>query len=115
MPLHFCPDCQNMLTFAQQDQELLVRCRTCGYEGPCQETVLHTQSYRQGGDVGLNRVREDVIYDSTLKRTIHYQCPNADCATHTDSSKKEAVFVRDTNVNLQQAMVCCSCRTKWRI
>lgn len=115
MPLHFCPDCQNILTFGQQDQELLVRCRICGYEGPCNDTVLYTKNYRQGGGINLTLHNEDVIYDNTLPRTIHYNCPNDKCITHTNQDKKEAVFVRDNNSNLQQAIVCVECHTRWRI
>lgn len=115
MPLHFCPDCQNILTFAQQEQELIVRCRTCGYEGPCQETVLYSKNYRHTASQSSVNTNPDIIYDNTLKRTIHYECPNGSCITHSNADKKEAVFTRDNQSNLQQAMVCVACQTKWRI
>lgn len=115
MPLHFCPDCQNMLIFGLQDHELFVRCRICGYEGPCQETILLTKTYKQGTKTLGELSDENVIYDRTLKRTIHYNCPNGSCITHKDEDKKEAVFARNSMNNLQQVMVCTLCKTKWQI
>lgn len=114
MPLHYCPECQNILIFAQDGSNLIARCRICGYSGASQTTILSTKTY-QKSQVKQNQTNSDVIYDNTLERTIHYTCPNQDCITHKNNSKKEAVFTRDSEINLQRAMVCVECQTKWRI
>lgn len=113
MPLHFCPECQNLITFGEKEGELQIQCRTCGYEAPSDETVLLTKTYKWDEGVRFGGLPAEIIYDPSLKRTIHYTCPNEKCETHQDADKKEAVFSRESESNLKQIIVCAVCHTTW--
>jgi aspartate carbamoyltransferase regulatory subunit len=50
--------------------------------------------------------------DPILPRTIRYICKNPKCDTHSNSSKKEAVFFRINNT-YKIRYVCVECKTSW--
>ena len=47
-----------------------------------------------------------------LPHTRQYICPNTECASHKDHSKREAVFYRMLNT-FRLMYICKECNTKW--
>lgn len=113
MPIHFCPECQNLIAFGIKDNELQIQCRTCGFETQYNETVLVTKTYRRDDNIRFGSIPAEIIYDNTLKRTIHYTCPNDNCETHKFPEQKEAVLYRESDINLKRITICAVCHTKW--
>lgn len=55
---------------------------------------------------------QNMIHNNALPHTRHYICPNNNCISHNDHTKRDAVFFRTTGYNLKY--MCTSCETIWR-
>ena len=51
-------------------------------------------------------------YSDILPKTRKYKCPNSECESHHDLSKKEATFFRMNN-NVQIKYICNACDTSF--
>lgn len=62
-------------------------------------------------------IEEDVnikIQDPILPRTKDYICPNKNCESRSDNSKKEAIFYRNGK-DYHLRYVCTICKTQWDV
>ena len=60
-----------------------------------------------------NENLENKINDFTLPRTKDYICPNKKCASHKNTSDKEAIFYRAYKNSYNLRYVCGICETSW--
>lgn len=101
-----------MLYPVVSDKKLYEYCKNCGYKEENKDYVIYNKSY--SSSIGHeNGVRKYLAHDNTLARTIHYKCPNDECASHKDDEKKEAVFFNDHG-SLKLVYICTECNTEWR-
>jgi len=91
------------------DHKVYFICKNCGYKRKItKQTLIFTkassdilESY-SGGNYNTMK------YSSILPRTRKYKCPNANCESHDDSAKREAVFFRLNNT-YKVKYICTAC------
>ena len=111
--MKFCPECESLLMYSEENGKLMNKCRVCGYTNETDEVLIQTRKYKNIS-VGSDFVnRRNYIYDPTLARTIHYNCPNKQCGTKKNEDKKEAVFFNEIN-SLKQVYICTVCNMEWK-
>jgi DNA-directed RNA polymerase subunit M/transcription elongation factor TFIIS len=110
--MEFCPECESLLYYQEDDSGLVNYCNGCGYKKDSDKVLISQNSYSTGGTSTFGS-RKNYIYDSTLPRTAKYVCPNEDCITHKDSDKKEAVFFNEGD-SLKNVFICKECQTEWK-
>jgi hypothetical protein len=70
---------------------------------------------RVSNDIAQGYVTDDVkdmLYSNIIPRTRKYTCPNGDCVSHKDVTKREAVFFRMNNkYNIRY--ICTACETSF--
>jgi DNA-directed RNA polymerase subunit M/transcription elongation factor TFIIS len=111
--MHFCKQCSNVLYPMVSSDTLYEYCKNCGYKEENKEYIIYSKKYKGDGTNTMN-VRKYLIHDATLPRTIHYKCPNKECVTHTDATKKEAVYYNE-NGSLKLVYICAACNTEFGI
>jgi len=57
---------------------------------------------------------KNLVYSKCLPHTREYICKNKDCISHTDHSKRDAVWVRPNPKAYNIYYVCCACQTVWK-
>jgi hypothetical protein len=88
-------------------------CNNCGYSRKIEEGTLMfsltddtiTQSY-------MTEHISDMIHSNILPRTRKYICVNKRCKSHTDPTKREAVFFRIQN-SYNIRYICTECKTSF--
>lgn len=84
-------------------------CNNCGYKKPIKKNTLIFS--KVASDVAQSYSSSDTInmkYSDILPRTRKYICPNKYCDSHTNFSKREAVFFR-TNNTFKVKYICLAC------
>ena len=110
--MKFCENCNNLLYFSETENGILLKCHNCGFSQENDNNVLSTNLYKSN-ETESSQTNQYCIYDPSLPRTIHRQCPNEKCQSIKDKSLQEAVFITD-KVTLQQIFICCICKTEWK-
>jgi len=110
--MKFCPECDSILYYIEENGKLHEKCKICGYNGICDDHVIETTIYKSS-----NFQTSDTInysrYDVTLPRTIHKQCPNEQCPSRKNNDLQEAVFYPDP-ITMKLVYMCIVCNTKWQ-
>nr|QBK88650.1 MAG: putative DNA-dependent RNA polymerase subunit 9 [Mimivirus LCMiAC01] len=87
------------------------KCTNCGYS---KKIRPGTEIYSKTSDVidspMLAHVSGDMVYSNILPRTRNYICPNKKCESHSNPSKKKAVFYRVGN-SYKVKYICTLCKT----
>tara|TARA_A100001015_G_scaffold195699_1_gene218217 strand:- start:1892 stop:2257 length:366 start_codon:yes stop_codon:yes gene_type:complete len=52
--------------------------------------------------------------DPALPRVNNIDCPNKNCISHTESDKKEVIYIKYDNINLKYIYLCCNCKSCWK-
>jgi len=93
----------------KQTEKAYFICESCGYLEPIKEgTEIFS---RVSSDIVQNYSGSeinDMKFSSILPRTRKYICPNKNCESHTDNSKREAVFFRLNNT-YRLKYICLAC------
>ena len=110
--MEFCPDCESLLYYQEDEGKLVNFCNGCGYKAESTKTLISQNTYEMGGTQSFGS-RKNYVYDPTLARTMKYVCPNEECRTHKDGSKKEAVFFNEGG-SLKNVYICRECHTEWK-
>ena len=92
--MEFCPDCQSLLYYQEEEGKLINYCNGCGYKNPSDKTLISQNLYGKSS-IATFGSRKNYVYDPTLSRTAKYVCPNEKCMTHTQPEKREAVFFNE--------------------
>ena len=79
--MEFCPDCESLLYYQEEEGKLINYCNGCGYKNPSDKTLISQNVYGKSS-IATFGSRKNYIYDPTLSRTAKYACPNEKCLTH---------------------------------
>ena len=113
--VHFCKICESMLYPYENNKNLYLKCKNCGYEEDNKNLVIFTKIYNDNsinmGNSGINN--QYIIYDNTIPRTKQKRCPNNECVSRTDTSKQDAVFY-SLDKTMELIYVCRECNTEWK-
>lgn len=96
---------------AKTSEKAYFICDSCGYLKPIDDGTLIFS--RVSNDIVQHYASSevnDMQYSSILPRTRKYICPNTKCISHTDDSKREAVFFRLNN-SYRVKYICLPCGT----
>lgn len=110
--MEFCPDCESMLYYQEEEGGLINFCQGCGYKAKSIRTLISQNSYSKS-NIATFGSRKNYIYDNTLPRTTKYVCPNEDCVSHKDGEKREAIFFNEGD-SLKHVFICKACQTEWK-
>lgn len=88
-------------------------CKNCGYFEQMKEgTIVASRAPTEIISYQDRSTYRDKIFDKTLPITRRYICPNKECESQKDLSKKQAVFFRETGT-FKVVYVCKTCQTIW--
>lgn len=110
--MEFCPECESILYYQEEDGKLINFCRTCGFKKDSSKVLISQNSYSKN-TISSFGSRKNYIYDPTFPRTNKYVCPNNKCDTHKNSDKKEAIFFNEGD-SLKHVFICRVCQTEWK-
>jgi DNA-directed RNA polymerase subunit M/transcription elongation factor TFIIS len=108
----FCPECESILYYRENNGKLVNICNSCKYMAETTKTLISQNSYSKSNIATFGN-KKNYIYDLTLPRTTKYTCPNDDCLTHKNSSKKDAIFFNEGD-SLKNIFICKECNTEWK-
>jgi DNA-directed RNA polymerase subunit M/transcription elongation factor TFIIS len=109
---NFCPECNNLLYFKEEDNELLKYCKRCGFKIISNETIIDTTDYNNSDTSSSKTYNPFAIYDSRLGRTTKIKCINNMCLSIKNSDKQEIVLIKNRG-NLRSKYMCVLCKTEW--
>lgn len=108
--MKFCPECDSMLNYIEENALLHVKCNNCGYFDECSDRVIESYIYKSKN---INVTNKYAIFDPSLPRTIHKECPNDKCPSRKDKGLQEAVFYPNKNT-MELIYICTFCNTQWQ-
>ena len=111
--MNFCDKCHNILYPFEENNKLYLICNNCGFKKAHTDKVVFKLSYKNNTDVKSNVSNKYIIYDNTLPRTTKKKCPNEDCESNKDETKREVVFYPMAKT-MDLIYVCCACKTEWK-
>jgi len=118
--MHFCSQCQNMYYIridSENVNKLIYYCRNCGNEDKLLNvdnvSVSSTQikKIEKSFDHIVNKYTK---LDPTLPRISKVLCPNAECETNKGDAKREIIYIRYDDINMNYIYMCSSCDTIWK-
>lgn len=118
--MHFCIKCENMYYIridTEDTNKLIYYCRNCGHEesltGEENVCVIKTQ-LKKGQQNFTHIINKYTKLDPTLPRINRILCPNAECATNTESVPREIIYIRYDEINMKYVYLCSTCDTVWK-
>ena len=109
---NFCPECNNILYFKEEDGELLKYCKRCGFKKVSNETIIDTTEYKSNDSSSIKTYNPNAIYDTRLGRTTHVKCINNVCPSIQSGEKQEVVLIKNRG-DLRSKYMCVQCKTEW--
>lgn len=118
--MHFCSQCQNMYYIridSENVNKLIYYCRNCGNEDKLLNvdnvSVSSTQikKIEKSFDHIVNKYTK---LDPTLPRISKVLCPNAECETNKKDAKREIIYIRYDDINMNYIYMCSTCDTIWK-
>jgi DNA-directed RNA polymerase subunit M/transcription elongation factor TFIIS len=119
--MRFCPKCSYFLYLdASEEKRVSYQCRNCGYRTLLQPTskeealILET-SFRSGSSGAASGVviNEYTLHDPTLPHVATLRCPNSQCASRTDETKRDVIYIKTDPTNLKFQYICTTCNQQW--
>ena len=74
--MNFCLMCNNMLYPYENNKELLLKCKNCGFKKKYNDTIVFSKVYKEDYIKTQSTNNKFLIYDCTLPRTNKKKCPN---------------------------------------
>ena len=111
--MKFCSICENMLYSIEEDNNLFLKCKNCGFKEEQKNAVVITKVYKDSGDTTESNVNKYLIHDPTLPRTCKKKCPNVFCTSNQNKGKQEAVFF-PIDSTMKLVYICIECNTEWK-
>ena len=111
--MDFCKICNNKLYLLEEGNKLYLRCNKCGFKKKNKKKIIITKTYNfnsSATDIVNNKY---IVYDMTIPRTNIKDCPNVECISNKDKSKREAVLYPNKNTR-ELTYVCCICFSSWK-
>lgn len=123
--VRFCPECSNNFSNFTNIVEkengkpvnfLVYSCQSCLYQEKMKKVATLEDAILFNKD-SLNKltnreITTEMCLDKSLPRTSQVQCPNTDCPTNKDESKREIVFF-NSNRDMKLGFICCACQSRW--
>ena len=116
--MQYCPNCNNTFVIVKANNEdgktkAMFKCTNCEHvEAIEQGTKIISRSTKKNTESSdLNSKYKDMIHDDTLPHTRNYTCPNKKCESHSDTSKRDAVWFKPNASSYKIIFVCTSCQT----
>lgn len=109
--MKFCPECNSLLYYIEIDTILHEKCKICGFLQPSTDRLIEKKIYKSNNLETVENVNY-FIYDPTLPRTIHQECPNTNCLSRKDKKLQEAVLYNDPET-MKIIYICTVCNTQW--
>lgn len=128
--LEFCPTCSYYMYLSAQPADktsnIHKKCKNCGYvemlkptasaasgaPQPILETNFRSGSSAGGAASGIT-INSNTMRDPTLPHVKTIICPNAQCPSQTDESKRDVIYIETDPANLKFEYVCTVCTTQW--
>ena len=118
--MHFCKQCDNMYYLklgGENQNNIIYYCRNCGYE----DTTLSSSNIcvsettlRNSAQTYAHNVNAYTKSDPTLPRTNTVKCPNIECESNKDASKREIIYLRYNDSEMKYLYICTACNTSWK-
>ena len=124
--MRFCPVCAYYLFLKVEEEDedakgtVMQLCRHCGFKEPLAPTtskealVLETTfSTPSSSKQTASLMNEFTRMDPTLPRLKTIPCPNTTCASTSDISLRNILFIKTDAKNLKYQYACTVCGTQW--
>ena len=118
--MNFCKQCDNMYYIKinpDKEDQLIYYCRNCGSEESNidQNTYVVKNKLKRQDNKYFNIINEYTKFDPTLPRINNIPCPNAECISNKEKTKKnEIILIRYDDKNLNFVYLCSHCDTLWK-
>lgn len=119
--MKFCVKCDNMYYIGisvDDPNQLTYYCRNCKHkdETITEEGVCVLNNQLKKGEQKFNHIiNQYTKLDPTLPRIYNMKCPNTECKTNKDETKKaEIIYIRYDDNNLKYLYMCTECDTTWK-
>jgi DNA-directed RNA polymerase subunit M/transcription elongation factor TFIIS len=106
--MYFCKECDNKMYPLEKDEKLFNKCNDCGFQEPFNGSIIEKKNYKKKNTYS-SFDSQYLIYDNTLPRTIHKQCPSKSC----QSKDNVSIFIQDP-ISLKLTYICSSCNVQWK-
>lgn len=112
--LHFCPKCNSLFEFVQDDGKLKHRCSVCKHieEFKSEDPTIKMTYTSSTTSRHYSRPTFATRFDSSLSKTTQLECTNDGCPTKTSFNKGIIPVVQLLNhpdINRRQQLVCVAC------
>ncbi len=100
-----------------KEDQLIYYCRNCGSEESNidQNTYVVKNKLKRQDNKYFNIINEYTKFDPTLPRINNIPCPNAECISNKEKTKKnEIILIRYDDKNLNFVYLCSHCDTLWK-
>lgn len=107
---------EHKIHIAKLPNQMYFVCNTCGNSEPIKPRtkIFSKTSTDISKEYHTSKIKPDhLINITTLPRTRNYICPNKQCITHTDLSKREAVMNKFGDT-YRVTYICTACKTVWQ-
>ncbi len=121
--MRFCPKCSYFLYLdASEEKAVSYQCRNCGYRELLQpktkeEALILETSFRSGasaaGAASGIVINEYTLHDPTLPHVNTLRCPNAECESRANETKRDVIYIKTDPTNLKFQYICNTCKTQW--
>lgn len=118
--MRFCPVCAYYLFLQNSEEDLKLLCRHCGYselmapKNAEEALVLETNFSAAATQAQtFSQLNEYTKLDPTLPHLNTIPCPNTECPTQTDPSKRDILYVKTDVKNLKYQYCCMVCKQQW--
>lgn len=118
--MHFCSQCQNMYYIridSENVNKLIYYCRNCGNEDKLLnvDNISVSSTQIKKVEKSFNHiVNKYTKLDPTLPRISKVLCPNAECETNKSDAKREIIYIRYDDINMNYIYMCSTCDTIWK-
>lgn len=121
--MRFCPRCSYYLYLnAQNDEAVYHACKNCGFHEPLnpankEEALILETNFRSGSSAGGAasgiKVNAYTLQDPTLPHVKTLRCPNAECISQEDETKRDVIYIKTDPTNLTFQYICTVCHNQW--
>ena len=121
--MRFCPRCSYYLYLSATDGAAVShQCKNCGYSEPLDpktkdDALILETNFRSGSSAGGAAsgitVNSYTLMDPTLPHVKTLRCPNGDCESNRDESKRDVIYIKTDPTNLKFQYICTVCSRQW--
>ncbi len=117
--MQYCPNCDNALSITRNttndQQKANFKCLNCEYTHPINPRTK-IMSRTDGSNNSVNddtkyrsELYKNMVNDVSVPHTRNYICSNSECISHTDFSKRDAIWFKPELKNYNKIFVCTAC------